>query len=154
MLADQLKESFRDIDEETLTDTLEGLSDFPEIILGIVRSSLDDNALAEALKLRIDQMASRLARFKERIDRKRALACWAMGIGGIPRLDAEDLSVLLRQGLPRLLVADEVKIPECYRIPQPAKLDRQGLVAALKRGEVVDGATLTNGEPHIAVRTT
>jgi hypothetical protein len=154
MLAEQLKESFCDIDDETLNDTLEGVSDFPDIILEIVRSSLDDNALMDALKTRMDEMAARLSRFKERVERKRALACWAMGIGGIPRLEAEDVSVSLRAGLPKLLVADETKIPECYRIPQPAKLDRQSLVAALKRGEAVEGAALASGEPHIAVRTT
>ena len=38
LLADQLKESFGELDDETLKDTLQGISDLPDIIEEIVRS--------------------------------------------------------------------------------------------------------------------
>ena len=38
-------------------------------------------------------------------------------------------------------------------IPQPPRLDRAGLLSALKRGEVIAGASLIDGKPHLNVRT-
>lgn len=152
-LSDQLKAAFGDVDDETLKDTLEGLSELPEMIEEIVRSSLEDEALITGLKTRLDDMTARLSRFKVRQERKRELACWAMGSAGIPRLDVADFSVYLRRATLKLVVDDEKMVPAAFLIPQPPKIDRGLLMTALKRGESVEGAALTNGEPHIAVRT-
>ena len=153
VLAEQLRTDYSGIDDETLADTLQGVSDLPEMIEEIVRSSLEDQSLVEALKLRLEEMNARLSRFKERLEKKRTLACWAMGTSGIDKLQAEDFSVGLREGSLRLEVVDEGKIPEAFLVPQPPKLDRLKLTAALKQGEVVEGAALVHGEPHITVRT-
>jgi hypothetical protein len=62
--------------------------------------------------------------------------------------------VSLREGLPWLEVLDEAKkISEPFLIPQPPKRDRAGLLTALKRGEVVEWASLIEGQPHLQVRT-
>jgi hypothetical protein len=153
LLTDQLKQDFGDLDDETLKDTLEGLSDLPDLIEEIVRSSLEDDALITGLKTRLDDMNARLSRLKARLERKRELATWAMGSAGIPRLDVADFSAFLRQGSVKLVVSDEKQLPLAYLIPQPPKIDRGLLLNALKRGEAIDGAMLATGEPHIAVRT-
>jgi hypothetical protein len=152
-LADQLKRDYAGIDDETLADTLLGLSELPDMIEALVRSSLEDHALMEALKLRLEEMNDRLARFRHRFEKKRALACWAMGSSGIDKVQAEDFSVGLRFGNPRLEVVEESKVPEAFLVPQPPRLDRSKLAQALKAGEVIEGAALVPGEPHIAVRT-
>jgi hypothetical protein len=153
MLQDQLKQDYAGLDDETLADTLEGISDLPQIIEEIVRSGLEDEALIAGLKLRMDAMAARLARLKERHQKKRALAAYAMGAAGLPKLKACDFSVSISEGALRLEVSDESFIPAIYFVPQPAKLDRAGVTAALKRGEVVVGAQLVQGQPYISVST-
>ncbi|HRI98855.1 MAG TPA: hypothetical protein PLZ93_24730, partial [Nocardioides sp.] len=45
---EQLLAQIPDLDEETLADTLEGLSDLPQMLGEIVRSALEDEALAAA----------------------------------------------------------------------------------------------------------
>ena len=152
ILADQLKALYQDIDDETLQDTLEGISDLPELVKAIVRSSLQDEALIGALKQRVEDMHARLSRLKDRLDRKRELACWAMTNAEMGKIQTEDFTLSLRQGPARLEVTDQDKIPAEFFIPQPPRLDRSGLTNALKRGDVVPGSILINGEMHIAVR--
>jgi len=50
-------------------------------------------------------------------------------------------------------VVDEDLVPEAFWKPQPPKLDRQGLIAALAAGRDVPGAILGNAPMTIAVRT-
>ena len=152
-LAEELKARFGDLDEETLRDTLEGVSELPELLTAIVRSCLLDEAFASGLKGRLSEMKDRLDRLVERSSRKRELVCESMMRSGLSKLLAEDFAVSVRQGLPKLEVLDEAKISEPYLVPQPPKLDRAGLLSALKRGEVVEGASLIEGQPHLHVRT-
>lgn len=152
ILGEQLKTRYADIDDETLRDTLEGVSDLPELIQQVVRSSLEDEVMIAALKLRIANMQERLDRIKGRSEKKREIACWAMGTAGIGRLIAEDFSASLRQGPAHLEVLDENQIPEEYLIPVRPRIDRAGMLAKLKQGTSIPGAMLVDGQPHISVR--
>ena len=152
-LALELRQAYGELDEETLADTLEGLSDLPDMLGAVVRSSLMDEAMAAALKSRLADMKARLERLEDRAERKRVLVCACMGKVGLDKLQAEDLSVSRRQGPPRLEVLDEAAVPVGYMVPQPPRLDRAGILAALKRGEPVAGTQLQAGAAHIQVRT-
>lgn len=153
MLAEQLKQDYAGINEETLADTLEGATELPDLLAAIVRSSLLDEALAAALKARLEDMKVRLDRLEERQAKKRRMVCDGMGIAGLDKLSIEDMSISRRQGIPRLEVLNEAEIPPSYLVLQAPRVDRAGLLAALKRGENVAGAKLQSGEPHIQVRT-
>lgn len=152
ILAAELKAQFADIDQETLSDTLEGASGLPEAIAGVIRSSLDDAGLIEALKTRLEDLELRLGRFKDRYERKRALARWAMQEAGLEKVIAEDFSVGLRKPSEKLEVDNEAEVPADYFVPQPAKLDRKAVLDAIKRGSTISGARLVMGEASIQVR--
>ena len=152
ILSDQLKAAYGEIDDETVADTLEGISELPDMILEVVRSGLEDDMLLKALKSRIEEMQARLERFKLRSEKKRELASWAMGAAGIPRLQGPDFSVSLRQANPHLEILDEQVLPSDFLVPQPPKLDRAGIISRLKAGDSVPGAMLAYGQPHITVR--
>jgi hypothetical protein len=152
ILADTLKERYGELDDETLKDTLEGISDLPEAVAAVIRSSLDDEAYILGLKGRLEDLQARLGRLRDRYEKKRALARWAMVEADLEKVVCEDLSINLRKGGEKLEVIDEGRVPESFFVPQPAKLDRKGLIEALKRGEMVNGALLVMAEPTISVR--
>ena len=140
-------------DEETLRDTLEGITDLHEMIAAIIRSALVDEALQAGLRTRIEDMRQRLARLDERGAKKRQLALEAMCEVGLKKLEQPDFTASARAGVPSLIIMSEGLVPEPYWVPQPPKLDRQALLTDLKRGAEIPGTQLSNPQPTLAVRT-
>jgi hypothetical protein len=152
-LRNRLQAEFPEADDETLRDTVEGLTDLPELLASILRSHLDDLALLAALRTRILDMQERFARLEARAETKRALVASVMERADIKKLNEPDFTASLRQVPPGLMIANEQEVPEAYWKPQPPKLDRKALLAALNAGQVIAGAALGNGSTTIAVRT-
>ena len=152
-LRQQLSEQFPDADEETLLDTLEGLTNLNDMLAAVVRSQLDDASLAQALRGRMDHMQERLARIKTRADKKKELITTVMERANLKKITESDFTLSLRSTPRPLVVVDENEIPERFWNPQPAKLDRRGLIEALKADQTIEGAILGNGGMSISVRT-
>ena len=153
LLKERLLENCSTIDEETLVDTLEGITDLHEMIAAVIRSALVDEALQAGLRSRLEEMRQRLARLEERGAKKRQLALDAMCDVGLKKLEQPDFTASARAGMPPLIIMSEGEVPSDYWVPQPPKLDRQSLLADLKRGDVIPGAELGNPKPCLAVRT-
>jgi hypothetical protein len=152
-LRQQLLQELPDLDEETLSDTLEGITDLREMLAEIVRSALDDEAMVEGLSTRLADMKARIERLESRAKRKRQVILRAMTEADISKLHAADFTASLKQAAPSLHVTSEDKIPAAYWKPQPSKLDRQGLLSALKSGATVEGAALAPLQVQLSVRT-
>jgi hypothetical protein len=154
ILREHLLAEYRDaIDEETLRDTLEGISSLPEALAAVVRSYLDDLMVAAALGMRIGDMQARLSRIESRVDKKRATITQVMEKADIKKLEQPDFTASLRAIPPGLVVGDESLVPADYWRPQPAKLDKRGLLAALNGGASVPGVGLGNGGTTPSPRT-
>ncbi len=152
-LRERLAADFPEVDEETLRDTLEGLTDLDEMLAAVTASYLDDRALVAALKLRLAEMQARLGRLDATADNKRRLIARVMERAELPKLTRPEFTLSWRRGAPALVVEDESRIPEDYWKPQPPRLDRQGLLAELRSGCRVAGVALSNGAASISVRT-
>ena len=148
-----LEAEFTDADEDTLRDTQEGLTNLPKMIGAVVRSELEDRALAKGLKGRISEMGERLGRFEERADKKREMARESMERADIQKITEPDFTVSLRSVQPPLVIVEEKEIPEEFWRPQPAKLDRQMLRLALGSSKGVPGAVFGNPGRTLSVRT-
>ena len=140
------------LDEQTLADTVEGLTDLHEILQAVIRAALADEALASGLKGRIGEMEDRLGRLQDRAAKRRQIAKEVMAELDIKKLQAPDFTASIRSGLPSLTVINETEIPSIYWEPRDPKLDRVSLLADLKQGREVGGAALSNPEPVLSVR--
>jgi len=152
-LRERLEAEFPDADEETLRDTLEGITNLTDMLAEVLRSQLDDQALVAALKARIGNMQTRTGRIEERARKKRELVTSVMERADLKKLMEPDFTVSLRPTRPPLAVVDEDAVPEAFWRPQPPKLDRQGLISALAAGHDIPGAILGNPPMTISVRT-
>jgi len=149
---DRIRAQDPHIDEQTLADTVEGLTDLHEIVTAIIRSALADEALATGLKSRIADMQERLDRLQDRASKRRQIAKDVMIDLDIKTITAPDFSVSIRPGLPSLMVIDEAAVPSIYWQPSAPRLKRQELLSELKDGVEVEGAALSNPEPVLSVR--
>lgn len=152
-IRDRIKAQDPQIDDQTLADTVEGLTDVHEILAAIVRAALADEALATGLKSRIAEMQDRLARLQDCAVKRRQIAKDVMVELEIKKITAPDFTVSVRPGTPALLVLDETAVPSIYWQPMPPRLNRQGLLNELKEGTDIKGVALSDPEPVLSVRT-
>jgi Siphovirus Gp157 len=141
------------IDERTLADTVEGLTDLHEILTAVIRAALADQALATGLEGRIGEMQARRDRLQERANKRRQIAKDVMIELDLKKLSAPDFTASIRPGTPALMVIDEAAVPSIYWEPREPRLNRQELANDLKQGAEIAGVALSNPEPVLSVRT-
>jgi hypothetical protein len=152
-LRERLEAEFPEAEEETLLDTLEGMTNLTDMLAEVLRSCLEDQSFSSALKARVSDMQARLGRFEERGRKKRELVGAVMEDAGLKKLVEPDFTVSLRPARAPLVIIDEESVPGDFWKPQPAKLDRQGLIVALGAGRDIPGALLGNPSMTLSVRT-
>jgi hypothetical protein len=150
---DRIRADDPQIDDQTLADTVEGLTDLHEILTAIIRAALADQALASGLEGRIAEMQARRDRFQDRATKRRQIAKDVMVELDLKKLAAPDFTASIRPGMPALMVIDEAVVPSIYWLPREPRLNRQGLANDLKQGAEITGVALSNPELVLSVRT-
>jgi hypothetical protein len=139
-LRDRLRAEDPQIDEQTLADTVEGLTDL----------SPPSSALPSPTK-RIADMQGRLDRLEDRASKRRQIAKDVMVELDLKKLAAPDFTASIRPGMPALMVI-EAAVPSIYWELRERRLNRQGLATDLKQGAEIAGVALSNPEPVLSVR--
>ena len=150
---DRIRADDPQIDEQTLADTVEGLTNLHEVLAAIIRGALDDEALASGLKGRITEMQERSERLLDRAAKRRQIVRDVMVKLELKKLSAPDFSASLRDGTPSVLVLDEAAVPSIFWQPSAPRLNRQELAHELKQGAEIPGVALSDPEPVLSVRT-
>jgi hypothetical protein len=140
------------VDEATLADTIEGLTELNDVVAAVVRMALLEEAMAEGLKAHIELLQDRLERLWERAASRRQVARDAMIEVDLKKVASPDFTITIRPGAPAVVIVDEKSVPQTYWQAREPRLDRIQLLSDLKLGLPVAGAHLSNPEPVLSVR--
>jgi hypothetical protein len=139
-----------ELDEQTLADTLEGLSGELEVKAANVAMFVRNlEATAEAIKTAEKQMADRRKALESRASRVRTYIKDSMSRAGITKIDSPYFSLAIKNNPASVVIDDEGVIPsEFMRQPEPPppSPDKKAIGEALKAGSAIDGAHLEQGQ--------
>lgn len=138
-------------DPDFIRDTIEGETNVREILSMLVAMDGEDRALVEGLETFIAGMGNRKDRIKKRIEVRRALIATGLEAAGITKLETPTGTISERKVAPSAIITDEAEIPSGFWKAQPPKLDKKAVTDALKNGQTIPGATLSNGGKTISV---
>jgi hypothetical protein len=150
-----LKASLRDVADEDgslLMDTIEGETQLFEIIDRLLVRMTETRAMIIGVEAVEGELYERRERFKKRLDSDRALIEQALSIAELPKVERPAATLSMSARAPSIQIATEADIPADYWKPGSPTLDRKALLAALKEGQVVPGAYLSNAAPTLTVR--
>lgn len=136
-----------EIDEQTLADTLEamGMDEKLESYGKIIRQMQSDT---EMFKAEIDRLQAKKKSADNAVERLKKAVKDFMEASGQEKAKAGPFSFYL-SAIQSVSITDEKQLPTDYRIPQPDKIDKNGIKKALKDGVEVAGAELVT---NIGVR--
>ena len=146
-LADIRKMEEADLDDQTFADTLEAISgDLEEKAKAVAMFARNLEASAEAIKQAEKQMADRRKALENKAEKVRQYILDNMLKTGISKIDCPYFSLSVRKNPPAVDVIQKDMIPTAFFDipPMPApQLNKNRLKDALKNGEIIDGAKLT-----------
>lgn len=154
MEAKALLANLRDIvadDEEWTASIVESETNLTEAIEHAVSRLAEVETFEEALAQQAKALAERKERFTRQKNNIRAAIQSALGAVGLKKLELAAATLTLKPTPPKVIVTEEADIPSTYFEPQPPKLDKRKLAAALKDGSV-PGAVLSNGCSTIQIK--
>ena len=139
-----------DLDEQTIADTLEGMSGALEVkVQNVVMYARNLEATATAIKEAETTMAARRKAIEHRAAGLRRYALSAMQVAGVQSIECPYFKLSVRKSPPSVEVFDAAQIPAQFmRTPEPPPPapDKKAITEAIKDGQEVPGARLVSGE--------
>lgn len=138
-----------ELDDQTIADTLEGMSGELEVkataTAMVVRNM---QAVAASIKDAEASMAARRKALEARADRLMAYLLANMQHAGIQKIDSPHFTVSVKANPPSVAINEPGLIPEEFMRqaePPPPAPDKKAIAEALKAGREVPGAHLARG---------
>ena len=139
-------------DEKLFSDMLDGESgDAMQVIHRMVRAALHASSMSTAAKIRAQDMQERSRRYANREDALRGAVMAAMEALGTKKIEEPDFTAGISAGTRAVQIIDADKLPDAF-VAVERKPDKTLIGAALKAGETVAGAELSNASPRLTIR--
>ena len=139
-------------DPRLILDMIEGETDLAEMVCVVYAETLEDETLTAGLKATIAELQTRLGRIEKSVETRRGLILMAMDKAGLGTIKSPLATLSVRDTPPKPVIADEAQIPARFWKPAEPKLDRAAVSEALKAGEAIPGATMSNGGIGLTIR--
>ena len=139
-------------DEILLLDTIEGETGLLEAVDALLNRMTETRALIVGTEAVASELDVRKRRFEARLETDRALIEQALMIAELDKLERPTATLSLAKRQPRVEVQTESDVPARFWKAADPKLDKKALLDALKAGEAVPGACLSNAAPTLSVR--
>jgi hypothetical protein len=139
-------------DDEAREDAIEGETNFKEAIAAAVSRVAEIDALSEAIKAQSDKLRSRRDRLEIQAELLRAAITSAMQTAEIDKIELPSHTLTIKATPAKAVITDEAEIPSKFFVPQDPKLSLKAVGDALKAGETIPGATLSNGGSTLQIR--
>lgn len=136
-----------DVDPQTIADTLESIGgeieDKAENYAKIIKNEMAD---VDALKAEKNRIEGRIKAKENSISWLKQSLQNAMEVTGKTKFKTSLFSFGIQKNPASVEISEGATLPEQYLTPQPPKIDKRGIIAALKDGEIIDGCTLIQSE--------
>lgn len=142
-----------DPDLDLIHDMIEGSTNLFEAIDRVVAMIREDEAIADGIVNLVESLRNRKIRIKARAGMRREAIATAMEAAGIDRRQTPAGTVTARAVPPKALITEEASIPARFWRQAAPELDKAALTKALRDGERIEGATLSNGSRTVMIRT-
>lgn len=157
VIRDALLRDFPDLanDEECLSDTLAGISNFEDQASAVLSEIFTCDALLDGIDHQIDALKVRHERFNARRDRLRRLLLDAMTATNRKKMVLPSATVTVSAAPRSVIIMDQTIIPPSFMITPPApaqKPDKAAIKKSLVGGDAVPGCTLSNAGDTITIR--
>ncbi|MGC9272207.1 siphovirus Gp157 family protein [Acidiphilium sp.] len=138
-------------DEDILAHLFTAEADVDSLLDGVIRAALENDALADAAKARIEDLTARRKRFEARRDALRGVSFAVMDVLGETKRVRPDYTASIGKPRAGIVITDDAAIPDEYVVTE-RKIDRSKLSEDLKQGVVITGAELANGMPVLILK--
>lgn len=112
----------------------------------------DCDLMADAIASHVDALKQRKERIARQSEALRTAVGVAMDVAQLTKVEHALGTVSVRAVPPKVQIIDEAAVPARFWKPSDPKLDKKAVLDAIKQGEDVPGATLSNGSTTIAVK--
>ncbi len=139
-------------DDEAIADAVEGETNLIEAIDASLDRLAEIEALNEAISNLVKSYKERSDRLDHQAEQIRAALSLAMTTAGLRKVERPAGTLSLRAVPPKAIITSEVDLPARFYVEQNPKLDKKAVLDALKAGEKIPGAELSNGSETISLR--
>lgn len=139
-------------DADLIRDMIEGETTLHEALGKAALELAAVEGEKEGVEIAIAKLKERLTRHCNRAQGIRDAIQTAMEVADLTSLKTPAASLTIRPSPPRVELTDPAIIPAVFLIQPPPTPDKRAIGAALKSGEVIPGAALSNQPPALQVR--
>jgi hypothetical protein len=137
-------------DDVLRADMIEAETKFQDVIDHLLRMTREAVVMSNAIEDEVNRLTERQGRYEMRNAKLRGLIHKMMDVAGEKKIERPLGTVSVAVGKPKVIITNEAILPDRFvRIKREP--DKTSIGLALKAGESVSGATLSNAEAHLRI---